>query len=52
MSSYRTLSKYALALAAFALLASCGNTVRGLGRDTANAVHATKQAGKDIADAF
>ncbi|MCM2293726.1 entericidin [Allorhizobium sp. BGMRC 0089] len=30
-------------------LASCGNTIRGMGRDTANAVHATKDATQDVA---
>lgn len=52
MQSYRTLSKIAAALAAVTLLASCGNTIRGIGRDTSNAVHATKQAGKDVANSF
>lgn len=32
-----------------AALSSCGNTIRGLGRDTANMVDATKDAGEDVA---
>ncbi len=52
MQSYRTISKVAFVVATFALLASCGNTVRGIGRDTANAVNATKHAGQEIADSF
>ena len=38
-----------LLLAALVGLASCGNTIRGLGRDTANMVDATKDAGSDVA---
>lgn len=36
------------ALAATLALSSCGNTIRGVGRDTANAVDATQQAGRDV----
>ncbi len=32
-------------------LAACGNTIRGVGRDTANAVDATQKAADDTADA-
>lgn len=35
---------------AFALV-SCGNTIRGMGKDTANAVDATQQAGQDVENA-
>ncbi|MGF9567561.1 entericidin [Neorhizobium sp. JUb45] len=31
-----------------AALASCGNTIRGVGRDTANTVDATQSAGKRV----
>jgi predicted small secreted protein len=31
--------------------AGCGNTIRGIGKDTANAVGATKQAGRTVAKA-
>ncbi|WP_436083037.1 entericidin [Pararhizobium sp. LjRoot235] len=29
-------------------LASCGNTIRGMGADTANAVNATQDAGRKV----
>jgi entericidin B len=29
-------------------LASCGNTIRGMGQDTANTVDATQRAGKRV----
>ncbi|MBO9124616.1 MULTISPECIES: entericidin domain-containing protein [unclassified Rhizobium] len=29
-------------------LASCANTIRGVGRDTANAVNATQDAGRSV----
>ncbi|GMB82134.1 entericidin [Shinella zoogloeoides] len=38
-------------LAALLVLSACGNTIRGLGRDTANTVDATKDAGHRIARA-
>jgi entericidin B len=31
-----------------ATLASCGNTIRGMGKDTANTVDATQSAGKRV----
>ncbi|WP_105430831.1 MULTISPECIES: entericidin [Neorhizobium] len=31
-----------------ATLSSCGNTIRGLGKDTANTVDATQNAGKRV----
>jgi predicted small secreted protein len=31
-------------------LASCGNTIRGLGKDTSNTVDATEDAAKDVAN--
>lgn len=40
----------ALFVTAFAL-SSCGNTIRGVGQDTANAVDATQDAGNNVADA-
>jgi len=36
------------AVAATLLLAGCGNTIRGMGQDTANAVDATQDAGRNI----
>ncbi|GEO83391.1 entericidin [Ciceribacter naphthalenivorans] len=32
-------------------LSSCGNTIRGIGKDTANTVNATQQAGQDVGNA-
>jgi predicted small secreted protein len=29
-------------------LTSCGNTIRGMGKDTANTVNATQDAGKTV----
>jgi predicted small secreted protein len=29
-------------------LTSCGNTIRGVGRDTANVVNATQDAGRSV----
>ncbi|WP_440412010.1 entericidin [Neorhizobium petrolearium] len=29
-------------------LSSCGNTIRGVGQDTANAVNATQDAGRRV----
>ncbi|TCR83803.1 entericidin [Rhizobium sp. BK376] len=46
-----TASKIAvLSAACIALmtLASCANTIKGMGRDTANTVNATKQAGHTV----
>lgn len=34
-----------------AALSSCGNTIRGIGKDTANTVDATKSAGHTVAKA-
>jgi len=36
------------AVAVTLLLAGCGNTIRGMGQDTANAVDATQDAGRNI----
>ncbi|MGN6548650.1 MAG: entericidin, partial [Pararhizobium sp.] len=36
------------ALAALMTLSACANTIRGMGRDTANAVNATQAAGNDV----
>ena len=42
--------KISAALLAVLMLASCGNTIRGMGRDTSNAVDATEDAAKDVAN--
>jgi len=33
------------------MAAACANTIRGVGRDTANTVNATQSAGKNVAQA-
>jgi entericidin B len=40
-----------IVIASVASLASCGNTVRGVGKDAAGMVHATKDATHDVAKA-
>lgn len=42
--------KIVIALSAVLLLASCANTVRGVGRDVSNTAHATEHAAKDVAN--
>jgi entericidin B len=46
----KTSTKIASTLLAVLMLASCGNTIRGVGRDTSNAVDATEDAAKDAAN--
>jgi predicted small secreted protein len=46
----KTPTKLAAGLLAVLMLASCGNTIRGIGRDTSNTVNATEDAAKDVAD--
>ncbi|NTJ67078.1 entericidin [Agrobacterium rhizogenes] len=43
-----TTGKIAAAFAVLMVLASCSNTIRGMGRDTANAVNATEDAGHKV----
>jgi entericidin B len=43
-----TLSKIAAACAVLMVLGSCANTIRGVGKDTANAVNATQDAGHKV----
>ncbi|MFK0163272.1 entericidin [Rhizobium sp. NPDC090279] len=43
-----TLTKIATACVVLMVLASCANTIRGMGRDTANAVNATEDAGHTV----
>lgn len=45
-----TYTKIAAALIAVLMLASCGNTIRGAGRDASNAVDATEDAARDVAN--
>lgn len=44
----RILSTVFVALLTVVTLSSCGNTIRGMGRDTANAVDATQDAGRNV----
>ena len=46
--STRTLATVAAIFVTVATLSSCGNTIRGVGRDTANAVDATQDAGRRV----
>jgi predicted small secreted protein len=43
-----TTAKIGAALLLLLALSSCGNTIRGIGRDTANAVNATQDAGRSV----
>ena len=45
------IAKTAIILTALLSVTACANTIRGIGRDTANVVQATKTAGSDIANA-
>ena len=42
-----TATRLATAVALVFALASCGNTIRGFGKDASNTVHATKDAARD-----
>ncbi len=42
------MTKISIVLAALLALSDCGNTIRGMGRDTANAVDATQDAGRSV----
>lgn len=42
------MSRIAIVLIATGLVTGCGNTIRGAGQDTANAVDATQQAGRNV----
>ncbi|WP_313616783.1 entericidin [Agrobacterium sp.] len=44
----RKLATIVTVLAAVTALSACGNTIRGIGRDTANAVDATQDAGRSV----
>lgn len=47
----RKLTLAAVLIASAFGLASCGNTIRGMGQDTANAVDAAQQAGRNVENA-
>jgi len=42
----KNLARLGIVFTALLVLSACGNTIRGLGRDTANAVDATQDAGR------
>ncbi|WP_117192652.1 entericidin domain-containing protein [Rhizobium terrae] len=44
----KTVTVIAALFATVVSLTSCGNTIRGMGQDTANAVDATQSAGKRV----
>jgi entericidin B len=44
----KTIATIGLALFSITTLASCGNTIRGMGQDTANTVNATQDAGRKV----
>ena len=44
----RVCATIAAVLVTMVSLSSCGNTIRGVGRDTANAVDATQDAGRNV----
>jgi len=44
----KTVTVIAALFATAAALSSCGNTIRGVGQDTANAVDATQDAGRNV----
>jgi entericidin B len=44
----KTFAIIGIALLSATTLASCGNTIRGMGADTANAVDATQDAGRSV----
>ena len=46
-----TTAKIAAAFMVLLALSSCGNTIRGVGKDTANAVNATQDAGRSVGHA-
>lgn len=47
----KTVTVIAAVFAITASLSSCGNTIRGMGQDTANTVNATKDAGHRVGKA-
>jgi len=44
----KTTTTFAVLAAVLLSLSACANTIRGMGRDTANAVNATQNAGQDV----
>ncbi|RWX78380.1 entericidin [Neorhizobium lilium] len=44
----KTVTVIAAVFATMVSLSSCGNTIRGMGKDTANTVDATQSAGRTV----
>ncbi|OLP61508.1 entericidin [Xaviernesmea oryzae] len=44
----KTFATAGLLLFSVVALSSCGNTIRGMGKDTANTVNATQDAGRTV----
>lgn len=51
MSKLRSTASFIAVGAALLMLASCANTIKGVGRDTANAVDATQSAAHNVSRA-
>ena len=47
----KTVTVIAALFATMVTLSSCGNTIRGIGQDTANTVDATQSAGRNVGNA-
>ncbi|KQR68894.1 entericidin [Rhizobium sp. Leaf384] len=44
----KTIATVGIVLASVVSLSACGNTIRGMGKDTANTVNATQDAGRSV----
>lgn len=44
----KTVATLGIVLFSIVTLSSCGNTIRGMGKDTANTVNATQDAGRSV----
>lgn len=49
-TAHRTAGAIAMLVALTLGLSSCGNTIRGIGNDLGNAVDATQDAGRSVAN--
>ncbi len=47
----KSITKISFIFAVLLTLNACGNTIRGMGQDTANTINATEAAGKKVARA-
>ncbi|MCD7109958.1 entericidin A/B family lipoprotein [Rhizobium sp. DKSPLA3] len=44
----KTIATVGIVLVSLVSLSACGNTIRGMGKDTANTVNATQDAGRSV----